>query len=406
MGLKSLELILQRAIDSVPPELEKGAYTFEAWLLYRKPKINAEAMKKLINEFKDNPELSIFDGKMRFFANFGNRLDYETLAKWLVFRGRLVGINEALDNLEKYLKEASYEILEIKALGGIEIERSISLANNIELVPFSEILDSYFKITLQTPRSGPGPFYGPSAALVRKIEQPKIHLNPEELMEPIRTAIDYGKELEIARLCLSLMNVAPVGFGSWLDMPDLVPCQQSSWGAYPHTIEVAKVRRIDQNDYEKSKEKHELFLKLSAEMQDRLKISLSRLNSAMNRHSNIDAAIDLGISLESLLMEEEEIGEFSFKLGLRAVKLLGENEQDRKRLDKIFKTLYDFRSKAVHLGRFLEKPRYEVHKVKITLEEGFRLTAKAIEKLMQLVIRKELLEHKGKIKNWDHFLLK
>ena len=50
---------------------------------------------------------------------------------------------------------------------------------------------------------------------------------------------------------------------------------------------------------------HSLFARLSGEMKRRLKVPLERLNQAKRRLKLVDRAIDLGIALESLFLQDD-----------------------------------------------------------------------------------------------------
>jgi hypothetical protein len=109
-----------------------------------------------------------------------------------------------------------------------------------------------------------------------------------------------------------------------------------------------------------------------------LRLSMGRLNTAMRRYSPVDAAIDLGIALESIFLSDlaGDRGELTYRLKLRASKYLGRSLDEKKELFNIFGDLYLARSIAVHTGKLPEKIRKKP--INDLLNIGFDHTARAI----------------------------
>lgn len=69
--------------------------------------------------------------------------------------------------------------------------------------------------------------------------------------------------------------------------------------------------------------------------------------------------IDLGIAFESIYLSdiEDPRQELRFRLRLHAALYLGKDKDDRERLMKEVKDIYDWRSSAVHKGRLPKKTK-------------------------------------------------
>jgi hypothetical protein len=108
---------------------------------------------------------------------------------------------------------------------------------------------------------------------------------------------------------------------------------------------------------------------------------MERLNSAMRRLSPADAAIDLGIVLEILFLQDiNEPQELTFRLRLRTARYLETDPQERRRVFDLLNDLYKARSSAVHTGHVEEKIRGIP--LQTLLDQGFDIAATALERLI------------------------
>ncbi|MDA8021515.1 MAG: HEPN domain-containing protein [Gammaproteobacteria bacterium] len=126
-----------------------------------------------------------------------------------------------------------------------------------------------------------------------------------------------------------------------------------------------------------AKSLHGQFLRINSDGRKVLQTALSRWEMAKRRRNQrkdqdcwnkVDQMIDLGIAFESLYLGGDHKGELAFTLRTRAAWLLGENAEERARILREFKVIYDCRSKAVHSGR-LEDPIKVGKGSKIPLDE-------------------------------------
>jgi hypothetical protein len=80
-------------------------------------------------------------------------------------------------------------------------------------------------------------------------------------------------------------------------------------------------------------------------------IALSRFLSAHGNRTPTDALIDLVVALEAVLLPREAEGELSFRLALFGSFACGVDRAERSDLYRLFKHVYDTRSKIVHGSR-------------------------------------------------------
>jgi hypothetical protein len=137
-----------------------------------------------------------------------------------------------------------------------------------------------------------------------------------------------------------------------------------------------------------------------ARLKPRVKISLERLNRGLAASLSVDCAIDIGVSLEALLLGDlQPNDQISLAFRLRGAWLLGADPLDRKELARHFNAIYSCRSAAVH-GGTLPSDSYSVDSVKVPADEFMmnharRLAARAVLRIIEL----------GDIPDWSGLLL-
>jgi len=344
----------------------------------------------LLEQLRRTPELEIFNEKM------------EGLAIWLLSRAAKVGGEQTLDNLHQFLTASEVPYRKILALGGIALDFSCTLGHNITLLPWNELPDTMRKSRVHVflPRRLLIPLW-PTAALVRDITLPRRYVAQAEWpqVEHNLTPVDYT-DLKDALLCIGLVGpVAPYEFLTWLEPAEWAPILDVTLGlTYPRGFtlglpfpgENSSRNQWAQDAAVQARELYERFAQLSESLKDLMRLRMQRLNSAMRRLDLVDAAIDLGITLESLFLNDTE-EELSFRLKLRAARLLRQDYDDRVHVFNLVNDLYTIRSAAVHSGhipttkKFRKRLRspYKSGTTEDLLKAGFALAAQAIAVLLQ-----------------------
>jgi hypothetical protein len=104
-----------------------------------------------------------------------------------------------------------------------------------------------------------------------------------------------------------------------------------------------------------------------------------------NPEADVDSAIDLGISLESLLMADAGTSETTYKFSLRGAHLLGgADEAKRVEYFDIFTNLYGIRSTAVHQGQLPKALARKIpgEDVSSSLKKGYGVAGHAIREMI------------------------
>jgi hypothetical protein len=358
------------------------------WTLYqaaREPSHADQRLVRLLDQLRKLPELEVFNGGIQAVANTARMVDYPSLARWLLVRARQVGAEQTLENLLCFLAASDLPYRITLALGGITLDSSCTLGQNITLLPWEEIPDSWgkSKAFAMLTASGLSTDF-PQAALVRDITLPRQNVPQKkgQQAEYNLIPVDYT-DLRDALLCIGLVGpVAPYELLTWPDPPEWAPIlgvdisMPIYEGPSPRSPWPSEAAR-------QARELYERFLRLSQSDKDLMRLRMQRLNSAMRRRNPVDAAIDLGITLESLFLGDPERGELSFQLRLRAARVLGQDEEERARVFTLVHKLYKARSAAVHTGRIPTTKKVGAGTIEDLLKTGFALAAQAITTFLQ-----------------------
>ena len=109
---------------------------------------------------------------------------------------------------------------------------------------------------------------------------------------------------------------------------------------------------------------------------------MDRLNRAMRRTTPVDSFIDLGIALESLYLADmdDDRGELTFRLRVRAARFLRMATEDRGTVFDIVRDIYGARSAAVHTGKVDTTVRGRP--IQELLQDGYSLTADTLRRFI------------------------
>lgn len=266
-----------------------------------------------------------------------------------------------IDWLEKVLRAERAEGLSVMALWGITTEARIELGHGIALIPFNQLPESSQRDYLLTPRrSGAFGFSFPRS------QPPTVALTVPEIVEPFITRslersdppTDPFKTrnlLEDARLALtSLGPSAPLEAGSWFqhDDPDLRAA--AAYGGIMTTMHEIPGSGFEPDTAIAPADARQVvsgFLALKDASRAKVRVSLERLNQAMRRRAPGDKALELSIALEALLTAgDEQPGEHTYKVGLRASLLVGVDVKQRVENRAIVAAVYRLRSAVMHRG--------------------------------------------------------
>ncbi len=267
---------------------------------------------------KEQAELVIFDDRMQQIAHSATRVNLEQLARWLIARAARVGPEGAVDDLQRYVSTDKYAVEETCLLAGVNIAESIEVADGIFLIPFARLPDSAHK-EMFTPAMWSYKPDHPTAALTCNNAYPKHHA------DGMLNIITRQDEIADIRLVLTLIGPGcPVVVASWSRALDWVPLSGRAigWSSPFDAGQARGVVDLSAADTEKLRALYALFKNLPNGEQKHLRVPLDRLNRASRWSDLTTSAIELGIALEALLLNdlEDDRGELSLRLRLRGAR--------------------------------------------------------------------------------------
>jgi hypothetical protein len=375
---------LIRGIESALPLLNTPGGTEKlAILLYyaaNDPTKSDPRLMTLVSLLRAEPELESFDGYMQVVAHSASRVEHGTLAGWLLRRAQAVGAPQAISDLERYLASDRLPCTYTFAITGIKLLGSCSFGSGIELVPWNSLPDSSTKHHIYERFIESMPTHLPTAALLRPVIVPKLHVREVDF-KVHGFDLPY-EELQDALLCSGLIGpVALYLLASWLEPPDWAPVHSGGY-SWPFPEGFPRTSEWPSGACERACLLIGAFRTLNKTRKARLRLAMQRLNSAMRRLSQVDAAIDLGIVLEVLFLQDTsaERSELTFRLRVRAARYLKADPQERHRVFALLNDLYKVRSAAVHNGHVPEKIKGVP--VQDLLNQGFGLAAAALGRLI------------------------
>jgi hypothetical protein len=340
----------------------------------------------LLEALRLEQELKVFDGTMLHVLSIASQcVEYWHLGAWLISRAQSVSSNQAVEDLSHYLKASDipYEVAVV--FSGLEPQGSYDMGRGISLIPWADLRDSLQKQSLHERFVMELPFNFPTGALVREHKTKKIYVSQTEYQQNFAkytTSSVDATDLHDGLMCLALVGPSsPQVLASWVTVPAWTPIVAGSmqlFGLEGFSI----VQKISAEGCKQGIQLFNGFCSAPTPFQSRLRLVMQRLIRAMRRGAPVDAAIDLGISLEGLFLSDmqDDRGELSFRLRVRSARFLRGTEPERNRISDLMRDIYKLRSIAVHTGSvdalFRGRPVQEL------LQQGFSLAAETARRFI------------------------
>jgi hypothetical protein len=253
----------------------------------------------------------------------------------------------------------------IKALYGVKCTERIALSDDVVLLPYLELPPSETRgwIFQEHDRANDarvlhGLTMAPWAALYRAgTAEPFFSPHGYDFTKAPQTR--WLEDLDTAALLLALTPKAiPVEAAHWMHFDDPDLALLSSSGITSGVSEIPSRFRMSELALVTPDSAGGLLTEWrgvqSEDDRGRLRLALERLIRSRSQLNPGNRAIDLAIALEVLFMNVER-DEHSYKISLRAARLLRTSLTDRRRVLLEVKRVYDLRSGMVHTGRAKDK---------------------------------------------------
>lgn len=247
----------------------------------------------------------------------------------------------------------------VKALYGVSCSGRIPLTDSVVLLPFlrlpaSEILDwiieDHARANEHVSLRGFKPF--PSAALYRAGTLEPVFADPKTRLSDSQASAWFD-ELDEAALLLALVpHAIPAEAAHWvhIDDPDVALLVQSGiTRSNSPDVEPSAFHVAPEIDEAQVAGLVSAYRKLPKGHRNRVALAIGRLLRGRCQSNPGNRAIDLATALEVLFMNTER-DEHSYKISLRAARLLQEGVAARRKVFAEVRNVYDVRSGMVHTG--------------------------------------------------------
>ena len=341
------------------------------------PYITEETINvNLLNFMKD--ELSKYinvDDHIAVFPDWHN-CEFHHLRTQLLRITICFGIEYAVNEFNRCLTENSGSIQPCTILKGISVDNEIQILDQIRLFPLpssrrggdveqvlsKEILCKMPDFLIKSQfNSRDAHFILGGVLAVMDLTYSPIFVKPQRTSEPYDPLHRSSKVIKLDRdiqdkqidaLCSALSLTLNTNVGtstSWIfhdphKFSNVSGIKSSSCGGNVRGLygptETFGIDQVGEFQY--------IFNKLYTGVPENINRAIGRWLESKGRRNPIDIMIDLRIALEALYLADQTSLEMSYRLSTRAAWHLGQKVEDRKKLQKFFKTIYEISSSSVH----------------------------------------------------------
>jgi Apea-like HEPN len=327
---------------------------------------HGDAHVELENFLREQDTLGLKEQTVWYHPGGGGSLTHTSLSWWLTHRARKVGVVETVKDFLRFEEQKEIEISKFQLFYGFTIENTIKLSEYSKLIPSADLMaepnahllpSEYLNLlqhgqtvlvshyTLPSIIIDNNVFKGNKGSLEAIQRQKKLY--PLELTKNIESILIQSITL--------IKKIAPIQvFSGSVIAPWVLGSNGFSGGSHSERKPQGRDYPLEEDDIRELKRLVGLFLKLDDNKMERLIVPLRRLLMAKGgvfpSPDHLSKYIDLGIATESLLLENAKNDEITYKICIRAARLLGKTYDERTQIHNVFKALYALRSKAVHAG--------------------------------------------------------
>ena len=356
------------------------ALFFQCLVLRDDPEKAPPAFRELRSAIDRTHALEIFDHAEQRGLWPSMRITRHFLVGWMLSRAQQVGCEQVIVELNRYLETETLTLTESLLVDGFELEAGMHVGDfRLDRWGDWPMSDTKWQIAASGMYS-----HGPDVVISRMHDVPRQHLRPWDAGAPLSPP--SIEPLMDALRCVTLVTGAAWRLRHYTILgPEWAPwaAVRSAFGADLSTM--PRHVQVTGQDAGRITACLTRFAAIDESTRQRLRIPMDRLNESLCAGFNgVEAAIDLGIALESLYGPFSENASIGPELRRRVNQVLGGSSKERGRLGKKVTDAYDLRSRAVHAGRFDadatgQKSWADHSAVIAALEAGQTIVARSLE---------------------------
>jgi hypothetical protein len=309
-----------------------------------------------------DPRITALEGKLLMHGWSSSMIfEFADLIAWWAWRANVIGEARADQELDTYLNEDTITALQVLWVWGVQCDRPIRLLEGVQLVPLKEMPLSRDKeqfVQRRLYRDLGSMVMPPAAALVLEAMVPKV---APEIPGP-EGYLAVQKLRHCAELLNCLTDIAAAASLETAYLPDNVPVgnfRGGGGGILSTDVIISKGGTLTQAEGDRFAALYQGWLALSEKKRKRLRRALRRLGQAKARTYEEDAALDLGIALEMILLDtdhgaNEQPDQLSLTFRLRGAWLIGADAEERIEIARTLRDIYLRRSQVAHAGALVK----------------------------------------------------
>jgi hypothetical protein len=273
------------------------------------------------------------------------------LPRLLVKRAALLDVDASIIWLKELLATKTAKAIQVLPVWGVRPNVSIRLTDEVSLTRIDELPPSYHLNALQAPRIESLPIFAvepPAAALTGRFTVSPL------IFESGKSATQHTALIDLheIRRCLGL--VGPGLLTSTVEWTQILNEDLNELLGYgrmyrAHEIQPHVLQDAENFDALTACEIVQNYFVVDPVLRPKINLAISRFDQALRRYNPGDAALELCIALEALLVGDGP-GELTWKVSLRAALLIGGTKEEKRANRSIIKALYQTRSRVVHTG--------------------------------------------------------
>lgn len=308
---------------------------------------------------------------------------------------------EAITRFQRLIEMPSASGKTVYALWGVPMEKESQLTDKVTIMPIEQVPDSRQKRKIMNPSyidfglsaNSALDFTPPQSALVVAHNIDPLFHDPES--PEGETARDEFREtdelLSDITLVLTVVGSRVVLFATqWFTFDDSdlndVLLGTISRNSLHEILPISPLTPSPILDSAEAQDIVRAYLRLDVASRNRVRVALRRFGQALRRHNPGDKAVELCTAFEALLGDGGNT-EMTHKIAVRTARLIGGDDETRKKNHHIMKQAYKIRSSLVHTGGV------NIKNASGTIEQAISICADIIK----IIIRK------GAIPNWQLF---
>lgn len=359
--------------------------------------------KRLAETIGNDPRVQDLEGKMISHGYGAELFDKRKLTMWFAWCVNEYGLERSEEFLDRFLNESKISVLNVLWVLGVEVTEPIQLVDGYEILPIDRLPDTREKELFLRDRFGHNILHArpsPTTAIIYPCKVQKVvegnslssHEGDEDLFASGRQIYDIALLLN----AVDGISCLPYFSTSYVDPSTPFGLFGGSGGSAPiYDVLGHNTTKLTEDAQTVINRLIRRYGKLSEHQKRRFQTILNRLSQAKRRSQIEDKILDLGMTLEMLLLEDNKNNDqLSLSFRLRGSWLLGKTEKDRVEIYRQLKDIYMYRSQVAHSGILCNGNNDRIQKVR----EAFPAYLSLAEQVCRWMLENDK-------PNWDEIVL-